>query len=75
MRSPVCLPTLVTFEPTDSFHKIQQRGHALEGDLGTIILNSIASTILKLQRFRLLRWIENLHQPAWDYQRLTRNKW
>jgi hypothetical protein len=33
------------------FHEIRQAGHAIEGDLNTIISNNIGSTILKLLRF------------------------
>jgi hypothetical protein len=60
MRSPVCLSVrlsvpLVTFKPTGNFHEIRQVGHAIEGDLDTIIFHLIASTILKWWGFISLR--------------------
>jgi len=69
MRSPVCLSrlcvfSLITFEPIGRFNEIQQVVHAIKGDLDAIIFNSIASTILKWWRFKLLRWMQYLHQSA-----------
>jgi hypothetical protein len=55
----VCL-LLITFQPSGRFHEIQQRGHAMEDDLDTIIFNPIASTILKWQTFKLLRQMHKL---------------
>jgi hypothetical protein len=50
----------------DYFYEIQQRGHVIEGDLGAI-LTFVASTISKWQTFRLMRWMQNLHQSTWDH--------
>jgi hypothetical protein len=44
------------------FYEIQERGHAIEGDLNAIIFNAAAATIPKWWTFKLLRWIQNLHQ-------------
>jgi hypothetical protein len=46
------------------FHEIQYAGLPIEDDLGAIIFNPIASTILKLWRFKLMRWMQYLHQSA-----------
>jgi hypothetical protein len=53
------------------FHIIQQGGHAIERDLESIIFNSIVSTILKWQKFKLLSWMQNLHQSVLNYQGLS----
>jgi hypothetical protein len=50
------------------FHEIQQGSHAIEGDFDAIRFNLIASTILKWQTFKLLRWNQNLHQSKRDYK-------
>jgi hypothetical protein len=39
---------------------------AIEDDLDYIPHNPIASTIPKWRTFKLLRWMQNLHQSAWD---------
>jgi hypothetical protein len=46
------------------FHEIQYAGLPIEEDLGAIIFNPIASTILKWLRFKLQRWMQYLHQSA-----------
>jgi hypothetical protein len=48
------------------FHEIQKGGHAIEGDVDAMTFNIIASTILKWQRFKPLRWMQNLPQIALD---------
>jgi hypothetical protein len=67
MRSPVCLSACVSpannFQLVD-FHEILQGGRAIEGDFDAILFNHIASTILKCRRFKLLIWLQNLHQSA-----------
>jgi hypothetical protein len=66
MTSPFCLPVPPNkFEP--DFYKIQQRGHAIEGDLNSIIFNPLASTIPKWQTFKLLRWTQNLHHSMCNH--------
>jgi hypothetical protein len=49
------------------FHKIQQEGHAIEGDISAMIFNPLASVILKRRTFRLLGWMQDLHLTALDY--------
>jgi hypothetical protein len=49
------------------FYEIRHRGLVIEGDVDVIIFNAIASTILKWT-FRLLRWVQNLYQSAFDYE-------
>jgi hypothetical protein len=48
------------------FHENWYTGHAIEGNLDTIIFDSIASTIPKWQTLKLLRWMQNFHQLMWD---------
>jgi hypothetical protein len=50
---------------------MQQGDHAIEGEVNSIIFNPITSTILKWWRFEHLRWIQNLHHLAVDYQGLS----
>jgi hypothetical protein len=72
MRSPVCLyvpPPKWLFNHLVDFHEIQKRGHVTEDDIYAIIFNPIASTILKWQRFKLLRRMQNLHESALDQKR------
>jgi hypothetical protein len=61
MKSPWVYPWLVTFEATSRFNEIQQGGHAIEGDLNTININLITSTVPKWPMFKFLRWVQNLH--------------
>jgi hypothetical protein len=54
-KSPVYLcvcPLLITFNRLVDFHEIWYRGNAIEGDLNGIR----ASIILKLLRFKVVRW-------------------
>jgi hypothetical protein len=62
----VCLSPLITFEPVGRFlrnsavrscHWRWPRCHTF---------NPVSSTIPKWRTFKLLRWIQNLHQPTWD---------
>jgi hypothetical protein len=39
----------------------------VEYNLDAVILNSVDLTILKWLTFELLRWMQNLHQSALDY--------
>jgi hypothetical protein len=48
-------------------------GHAIEGDLESMIFNSLHSTIPKLLTFKLLRWMQNLHQCTPDHAILYAN--
>jgi hypothetical protein len=57
----VCV-SLSTFEPNSRFYEIQQEGHATEGDLNATTFNPAASTIKKWWTFKLLIWMQNLHQ-------------
>jgi hypothetical protein len=43
-------------------YEIQHGGHAIEGDLNAIIVNAVATTVSKWWMFKLLRWMQNLHQ-------------
>jgi hypothetical protein len=44
------------------FCEIQQGAHAIEGDLDAIIVAAAAATIPKWRTFKLLRWVQRLHQ-------------
>jgi hypothetical protein len=63
----VCLP-LITVEPNGRFYEIQWGGHAMEGDLDAVLFNPVPSTIPKYRTFKLPRWMQNLHQSAWDHE-------
>jgi hypothetical protein len=64
-------PPLIAFELTN-FHKLRQGDHATEDDIDTITVNPIASTILKWQLFKLLRWMQTAHhQSAMVYEGLN----
>jgi hypothetical protein len=43
------------FDHLVEFYEIWYRGSAIQGDLDAIILNPIASIILKLLRFKVVR--------------------
>jgi hypothetical protein len=49
------------------FYEIQYRGHIIEGDLNAIHFNPVPSSISKWRAFKLLRWMQNLHQSMWDH--------
>jgi hypothetical protein len=49
-------------------------GHATEGDLDAILFNPVASTIPKWRMFKLLRWMQNVHQSMWDHGILYADK-
>jgi hypothetical protein len=46
------------------FDEILYGGDDIEDELDFILLNAVASTILKLQTFKLLRWIKLLNRLA-----------
>jgi hypothetical protein len=50
------------------FYEIRWKGHAIEGDLDAIIFNAVAATIPKWQTFKLVRWMQNLHQSTYDHE-------
>jgi hypothetical protein len=50
------------------FYEIQYGGHAIEGDLDAVLFNPVSSTIPKWRTFKLLRWMQNLHQSTWDHE-------
>jgi hypothetical protein len=49
------------------FYEIQQGGHAIEGNLETVLYNPVSSTIPKWRTFKLLWWMQNLHQSTWGH--------
>jgi hypothetical protein len=69
MRSPslcVC-PQHQLLNQLAHFHEMRYGGHATEGDLDAILFNPVASTIPKWWMFKLLRWMQNVHQSMWDH--------
>jgi hypothetical protein len=56
------------------FYEIQQGGHAIEGDLDAVLFNPIPSSIQKWRTFKLLRWMQNLHQSTWDHESLRTDR-
>jgi hypothetical protein len=74
IRKPLCLSVwvspLITLNQLVGFHGLQLRGHSIEGDFDVIVL-IIASSILIWRRFKLLSWLQNIHQSALDYQGLS----
>jgi hypothetical protein len=50
------------------FYEIQYGDHAIEDDLEAVLFNPVSSTITKWQMFKLLRWMQNLHQSMWDHE-------
>jgi hypothetical protein len=71
MRSPsclcvcvcVCVPYKLLNQLVD-FYEIQFGDIAIEGDLDAILFNGVVAIITKWQTFKLLRWVQNLHQPT-----------
>jgi hypothetical protein len=64
IRSSFCLFVGLlqsTFDPVGRYLRNSVQGHAIKGDLDTIIFNLVASAIPNWRTFRLLRWIQNLH--------------
>jgi hypothetical protein len=49
------------------FYEIQWGGHAIEGDIDAVLFNPVLSAIPKWRTFKLLRWMQNLHQSMWDH--------
>jgi hypothetical protein len=70
----VC-PLYQLFIKLVELYVIQYGGHSIEGDLDPIILNPIASTIPKWLIFKLLRWMQNLHQLTWNHEILYDSRW
>jgi hypothetical protein len=52
------------------FYDIRQGGHFIECDPEAVIPSPVATTIQKWRTIKLLRWIQNLHQSAWDNEML-----
>jgi hypothetical protein len=50
------------------FYEIQKKGHAIEDDLGSVLYNPVSSSIPKWRKFKLLRWMQNLHHSTWDHE-------
>jgi hypothetical protein len=50
------------------FYEIQWQGHDIEGDLDAVLFNPVPSIITKWRTFKLLRWMQNLHQSTWDHE-------
>jgi hypothetical protein len=57
------------------FYEIQKDGHAIEDDLDAVLINPVPSTIPKWRTFKLLRWMQNLHQSTWDYEILYTDRY
>jgi hypothetical protein len=64
----VCPSPLSTFEPSDRFYEIQNGVHDIEDDLNAKIVNPVTLTIPKWRTFKLLTWMQNVHQPTWDHE-------
>jgi hypothetical protein len=64
MRAPVSLCDPQNLNQSVDFHEIGQEGHAIQGDLDAIICNTMLSTGIKLWRYKLKIWAQNLHQSA-----------
>jgi hypothetical protein len=52
----VC-PPLILLNRLVDFHEIWYGGNGIQGDVDAIILNPTASIILKLLRFKVVRWV------------------
>jgi hypothetical protein len=48
----------------EGVHEILLAGHVIEGDINAIKFILIPLIILKWWSFRLLRWMQNLHQSS-----------
>jgi hypothetical protein len=51
----MCVSPLITSEPLGRFHELWYGGNAIQGDLDAVIFNPIASVVLKLLRFIVVR--------------------
>jgi hypothetical protein len=60
-------PSKSSFE-TISNYESEYGGYATEGNIDAIGFNHVASTIQTWPTFRLLRWVQNLHQSKWDHE-------
>jgi hypothetical protein len=72
MRSPFCLcvsvcPSYQLLNQLVDFYEIQYGEIAIEGDLDAIVFNTVAAIITKWRTFKLLRWMQNLHQSTQDH--------
>jgi hypothetical protein len=56
------------------FCEIQYGDHAIEGDLDAVLINPVSLPISKWRTFKLLRWMQNLHQSTWDHETLYANR-
>jgi hypothetical protein len=79
VRSPVCPSVCVSphqqlLNQLVDFYEIQKEGHAIEVDLDVVLFNPVPSSIPKWRTFKLLRWMENLHQSTWDHEILRSSK-
>jgi hypothetical protein len=77
MRSPVCLSVClsVRLDPPNNFWtnwqifiKFSREVIAIEDDLDAVLFNPVPSTIPKWQTFKLLRWMQNLHQSTSEHE-------
>jgi hypothetical protein len=57
-------PPTITCEAISRFYEVRYRGHADEGDLEAVHFNAAASVVPKCRMFRLLMWMQNLHQST-----------
>jgi hypothetical protein len=55
------------------FIKFIKRNQAIE--CYVILFNPVSSTIQNWQTFRLLRWLQNLHQSAWNHDILDADRY
>jgi hypothetical protein len=62
--------SLITFNQLVDFHEIQQGCYAIKGDIDAIISDLVALTVKKWRTFKLLRWMQNLHQSKWEHEGL-----
>jgi hypothetical protein len=72
MRSPicpsVCVSPLITFYPIGrvSWNSVGRSCHWRRSR--RLTFNPVPSTIPKWRTFKLLRWMQNLHQSTWDHE-------
>jgi hypothetical protein len=73
----VCLSVspLITFEPVGRFlwNSVGRSCHS-RWPLH-LLSNPVSSTIPKWRTFKLLRWIQNLHQSTWDHEILYTDRY
>jgi hypothetical protein len=61
-------PPPITCEPIGRFlwNSVGRSCHWT--DLDVVLINPVLSTIPKWRTFKLLRWMQNLHQSTWDHE-------